>query len=212
VDRDERLRRDNPRTSGRIVELLRKRAMTIDELAAELGVTRTAIRSHLANHLRDGTVEEHGTRRGASKPARVYGLTGAAQLRLSRAYVPLLTQLLQVLSARLGTAELDELMQEVGRGLAPRRVGPRAPLAERVEQARELLASFGALTDVTEAEGQFTILGHGCPLAAVTANHAEACTALEALLAEFVDAPVKARCERYERRRCCFELGAAAAV
>jgi predicted ArsR family transcriptional regulator len=126
--------------------------------------------------------------------------------------VPLLTQLLQVLSARLGTAELDEVMREVGRGLAPRRVRPSGPLAERVEEARGLLGSLGALTDVTEAEGRFTILGHGCPLAAVTANHPEACNTLEALLTEFLDAPVEACCERYQRRRCCFEVGAAAAM
>jgi predicted ArsR family transcriptional regulator len=209
VRRVEKHRRLSQGTSGRIVELLRKGEMTIDELAAELGVTRTAVRSQLAAHLRDGLVQERGVRRGTSKPARMYGLSSEAELQLSRAYAPILAQLLHVLSARLSPTDFGALMHEVGQGLAGGRGAPRGPLGARVTHATELLGSLGALTTVTESEGRFTILGHGCPLGAVTANHPEACTTLEALLSEFIGAPVTSQCQRYERKRCCFEIEAA---
>ena len=45
--------------------------------------------------------------RGRTKPAHVYELTGAAEQQLSRAYIPVLTQLLHVLSDRLSSAEFD---------------------------------------------------------------------------------------------------------
>ena len=66
------------------------------------------------------------------------------------------------------------------------------------------------MTEVSESEGRYTILGYGCPLAAVTADHPEACRTLEALLSELVGEPVVTACERYERKRCCFEVSAAA--
>lgn len=206
----EHQRRLSHGTSGRIIELLRKSEMTIDQIATALGLTRTAVRAQLATHLRDGTVEERGVRRGTSKPARTYGLTGNAQLELSHAYVPILTQLLHVLSTRLSRPEFDSLMRDVGRGLTPRRRNPGNSLAQRVTDASELLGAFGALTDVTEAEGRYTILGYGCPLAAITTDHPEACNTLEALLSELIGEPVHARCDLYQRKRCCFEVSAAA--
>jgi predicted ArsR family transcriptional regulator len=197
-------------TAGRIVELLRKGEMTIDELAAELGITRTAVRAQLATHLRDGVVQERGLRRGTSKPARTYGLSSEAELQLSRAYAPILAALLHVLSSRLTPAEFDSLMHEVGQQLAAGRAASRGSLTARVADATELLGSLGAMTTVSESDGRFTILGHGCPLGAVTARHPEACTTLEALLSEFIGAPVTSQCQRYDRKRCCFEIEAAA--
>lgn len=208
--RMEKQRRLSQGTSGRIVDLLRKGEMTIDELAAELSLTRTAVRAQLATHLRDGIVQERGLRRGTSKPARTYGLSSEAELQLSRAYAPILAELLHVLSTRMTQAEFGALMHEVGHRLAAGRAVARGPLAARVTDATELLGSLGAMTSVTEAGGRFTILGHGCPLAAVTASHPEACQTLEALLSEFIGAPVTSQCQRYDRKRCCFEIGAAA--
>ena len=210
MSRLERQHRMSHGTSGEIVELLRKGEMTIDELASALGVTRTAVRAQLARQLRDGFVEERGTRRSASKPARLYGLTTDAGLLLSRAYVPILTELLHVLARRLSRAEFDVLMHEVGKGLVPPTGRPPKSLADRITGAQELLGSFGALTEVSESEGSYTILGYGCPLAAVTADHPEACRTLEALIGELVGAPTVAACERYERKSCCFEIKAAA--
>src|SRR5919112_1631217 len=88
-------------TSGRILELLRQGNRTVDDLASALGVTRTAVRNQLAILERDGLVELRGSRPGASKPSRVYGITTQAELLFSQAYVPILTQLLQVLAQRM---------------------------------------------------------------------------------------------------------------
>jgi predicted ArsR family transcriptional regulator len=88
-------------TSGRILELLRRGPKTVDELAVALVLTRTAVRAQLAGLERDGLVEQRGSRRGTSKPSRMYGVTAQAELLFSRAYVPILTQLLHVLAQRL---------------------------------------------------------------------------------------------------------------
>src|SRR5687767_10600873 len=98
-------------TGRRIMELLRRGSMTVDELGASVGLTRTAVRAQLGTLLHDGLVEQRGTRPGVSKPARLYGVTTEAEFLFSKAYIPMLTQLLRVLARRMSAPELDSLMR-----------------------------------------------------------------------------------------------------
>lgn len=180
--------------------------MTLDQLAAALGLTRTAVRLQLVTLERDGEVSRRGVRPGRTKPAQVYELTREAERRLSRAYVPVLTQLLHVLAARLSTAEFDGVMREVGAGLVADRARPRGSLRERVEAASTLLNQFGGLSRV-EADGPgLVIRSYGCPLAATAVEHPETCTAMESLVSAFVGSPVTQCCDREGRPRCCFAV------
>src|SRR5687768_14881541 len=183
-------------TAGRILELLRRGPRTVDELAVALDLTRTAVRAQLATLERDGAVEQRGVRRGTSKPARTYGVTTETELLLSRAYIPILTQLLHVLADRMPRREFDAVMREVGRGLMTGRVVPHGTLEERVLAASVLLNDLGGVTEVDEEGSHFVIRGHGCPLAAATSEYPEACNALESLLSEFVGQPVVKCCDR----------------
>lgn len=193
-------------TAGRILSLLRRGPMTVDELAVTLEVTRTAVRGQLATLEHDGLVEQRGSRRGTSKPSRTYGVTTQGELLFSQAYVPILTQLLHVLARRLAPEEFDSVMHEVGRGMMADRASARGSLRERVVRASSLLNELGGLSEVEEEDGLYVIRSHGCPIAAATAEHPEACNALESLLSEFVGAEVTKCCDRYERERCCFEI------
>lgn len=193
-------------TGGKIVELLRRGPRTVDELAAALTLTPSAVRAQLASLEHDALVERRGSRPGASKPSRLYGVTAQAELLFSRAYVPILTQLLHVLARRMSPPEFDALIREVGRGAMAGRVLPRGSMRERVANASSLLNDLGGLTEVDEDGGFYVIRSHGCPLAAATADHPEVCNVLESLLSEFVGTQVAKCCDRYNRERCCFEV------
>jgi len=197
-------------TSGLILELLRRSPMTVDELAAALGVTRTAVRAQLATLERDELVEQRGSRRGTSKPSRVYGVSSQAELLFSRAYVPILTRLLQVLARSQAPSDFDATMREVGRELMTGHRLATGALRERVAGASALLNELGGLTEVEEENGSYLIWSHGCPLAAATATHPEVCNALESMLSVFVGSQVKKCCDRYDRVRCCFEISSTA--
>jgi predicted ArsR family transcriptional regulator len=193
-------------TSGKIVDLLRRGPLTIDELASGVGLTRTAVRAQLATLQQEGAVEQRGIQRGTSKPARTYAVTAEAELLLSRAYIPILTQLLHVLSDRIPREEFDAIMREVGRGLMTGRAMPKGTLKQRVLAATLLLNDLGAVTEVHEEDTLFVIRAHGCPLAAATAQYPEACNALESLLSEFVGQPAAKCCDEYNRQQCCFRV------
>jgi predicted ArsR family transcriptional regulator len=200
------LRHAKEGTGGRILELLRRTPMTVDELAVALGLTRPAVRAQLATLERDDLVEQRGSRPGTSKPSRLYGVTSQAELLFSRAYVPILTRLLHVLAHRLSPAEFESTMREVGRELMQDRRVARGALRDRVSGASALLNELGGLTEVEEENGNYLIRSHGCPLAAATANHPEVCNVLENMLSEFVGSQVTKCCDRYDRVRCCFEI------
>jgi predicted ArsR family transcriptional regulator len=196
-------------TGGRIMGLLRRGSMTVDELAAALDLSGNAIRPQLALLERDGLVQRTGVRRGTSKPARTYSLSPDADLLFSHAYIPVLTELLHVLAARLSPNEFDGLMRDVGRRLMADRPRPTGDARERAEAAGELLNALGGLARVEEHNGGLMIRSDGCPLAAATKRYPEACNAVESLLREFTGIAVAKCCDRAEPLRCCFEIGTA---
>jgi predicted ArsR family transcriptional regulator len=193
-------------SGARIVDILRTGPRTIDELAEAMKLTRTAVRAQLVSLQHDGVVEEREARRGTSKPSRTYGITAEAETRLSRAYAPVLEQLLRTLAGRMSAEEIEGLMREVGHQLALSRAAPRGDVRQRAIAANALLSSLGGSSELTEEEGRFTILGYGCPLAAVTADHPQGCQLIETLLSDFMDLTVTTCCARYDRKRCCFEV------
>jgi predicted ArsR family transcriptional regulator len=196
-------------TRGRIVDRLRRGGLTVDELTTALRLTGNAVRVQLASMERDGLVRRATPRRGPTRPSSVYELTPELELLLSRAYVPLLTQLIRTCAERESPEEFDMIMREAGRGLA-RDVAtrmPDGPLPARVAAAsRYLNTELGALTEVDERGDHPVIRGHGCPLAALTGKHPGVCHAIESLLEELLHARVEECCDRQQRPACCFHV------
>jgi predicted ArsR family transcriptional regulator len=193
-------------TQGRILNLLRKSALTANEIAAQLGLTHNAIRGHLATLQRDGMVREAGWQRGASRPAVIYEVVPAAEAVLSKAYIPFVAHLMRVLQDELPQGELDRIMHLVGRSLASEWPRFRGPFTERVDAASALLEDLGALNQVEQQNGGFVIRGRNCLLSAAVHGRPEVCRAMQTVLTDLLEAPVRECCERGERPRCCFEI------
>jgi predicted ArsR family transcriptional regulator len=124
----------------------------------------------------------------------------------------MLSALLAELDTKLPAERREELMQALGRRLAAEAGrAPAGDLATRVGAAAQLLTALGGGAEVERRDDAFVIRGcAGCPLSAATSRHAALCHAVEALLSEYVGAPVKECCDRGERPRCHFEVPAAA--
>jgi predicted ArsR family transcriptional regulator len=196
-------------TRGRIVALLRRTPSTVEELAGSLDLTDNAVRAQLAAMERDGLVRQRGARKGTRKPALEYELDPEAETALSRAYVPLVEALVEVLAGWLSREDLEELMREAGRRGAQTLPRPAGTPEERVREAGRVLDELGGLTDVEPVGDGWTIRSAGCPLAELVGRRPETCRALEALVAELTRLQVREVCDRAERPRCRFEIGAA---
>jgi predicted ArsR family transcriptional regulator len=197
-------------TRGQLVSLLRRGARTIEELAAAVGLTDNAVRSHVTALERDGMVRSAGTRRAprAGKPAVIYELHPDADALLSSAYAPVLEATIAVMLEGRTPEEAAVALRQVGNRLA-RSLGdtPRGDARARVTAAANLLAALGGDVEVLDDNGVLRIRGCACPLSSVVAKHPSVCQAVESLVSEVVGLPATTQCEHGDRPRCCFAIG-----
>ena len=196
-------------TRGRILDLLRAKEGTVNELAAELRLTDNAVRAHLSSLERDGLIRQAGTQPGFRKPHATYVLTPEAEQIFPKAYGPLLDLFLTVFSKKLDPKELRAGMREVGKKVAENHLleveGKRRD--ERIEAALGILKELGGAATFHESEGKHFIRGNGCPLAAATGRHPEACLIAESLLTRIIGVPVKEHCIHGANPSCRFQIG-----
>jgi predicted ArsR family transcriptional regulator len=197
-------------TRGRIVSLLRRSTLTVDDLAQALELTDNAVRAQLAALERDGIVRQEGLRKGNGKPSVAYALTPEVEPLLSRAYRPLLDALLETLSERLPERELAVVLRAAGRAVARTLPLPRGDAAARATAASAILNDLGGLAVAERGADGWVIRSEGCPLSALVKQHPKVCKAVEAMIGELVGGTVREHCDQSaERPRCRFELTSA---
>ena len=90
----------------------------MEELASQLKISASGVRALITGMERDGIVRRVGSRPGTTRPSRLFELTADVEQLLSGAYVPLLTQLVDVFARGLPADQLDGFLREAGRNLA----------------------------------------------------------------------------------------------
>jgi predicted ArsR family transcriptional regulator len=196
-------------TRGRIVSSLQTGGLTSDDIASKLGLTRSAVRVQITAMERDGVVRRVGKRPGTTRPSHIFQLTPEVEQLLSKAYIPLLTNLVAVFAEALTAQQVDALLRQTGKALANELSRGRrlsGPLKSRAATASQMLNDYLGATTHVEGNGEIVIRGVGCPLAALTGKHRGVCLAMESLVTEIVGTPVRECCDRSYRPRCCFEI------
>ncbi len=197
-------------TRGEILARIHGTPATVATLAQELGLTRNAIRVHLATLQRDGLVAHTIVRHGVGKPAHLYEATAAGRALLSRAHGPVLSAVLGVLAERLAPDDLHEALRETGRSLGMPAARPGTNLADRIGAAVGVLRDLGAEVRVEPCDGtgDLVIRGQCCPLADLVSEHSEACLVAESMLETIIGMPVHERCDRERVPACRFVVEA----
>lgn len=193
-------------TRMHIMNLLRKRQYTVEELAKDLGITRNAIRAQIVLLQRDGFVEPRGEIKGTRRPSLTYGLSANADLSFSKAYPAVLANLLHVLDERMSQEELRTIMKKLGQKLASLKPHPTGNLQHRIDVAKKIYETLGGLCEIEEKEGKIIIKGDGCPLAEAVKADASICIAIESMFTEIIGVPVLQRCDPRDRPSCRFEV------
>src|SRR3982750_1000580 len=185
-------------TRGKILELLRTREFTVNELAGELRLTDNAVRAHLATLERDRLVMQSGMKPGIRKPHVVYALGPEAEYLFPKAYGRLVSLLMSIFAGQVQPTALRSGMRAAGREVAEEHLRELQGKTrqQRVHAALAILKELGGTARLREENGKRFIYGNGCPIAAATANHPEACLLAESLLTELIGSPVKQHCLR----------------
>jgi len=195
-------------TRGRILDLLRTGDRTVNELAEELHLTDNAVRAHLASLERDRLVIHSGMKPGFRKPHATYALGSEAEQLFPKAYGRLVSLLMSIFSRQIKPQNLRAGMRAAGQAVAhehlPELRGKTRQ--QRIDAALAILKELGGAASFKEEDGKHFIYGNGCPIAAATANHPEACLLAESLLTELIGSPVKEHCLRGPTPACRFEV------
>jgi predicted ArsR family transcriptional regulator len=195
-------------TRGKIFDLLRTREWTVNELAEKLRLTDNAVRAHLASLERDKLVSQSGRKPGIRKPYTTYGLGPEAEQLFPKAYGQLVSLLMSIFSRQVKPKNLRAGMRAAGRAVARehRHELDGKTRQQRIGTALNILKELGGTATFREEHGKDFIHGNGCPIAAATANHPEACLLAESLLTEIIGVPVKEHCLRGPAPSCRFEV------
>jgi len=195
-------------TRGKILNLLRTQEWTVNELAEELRLTDNAVRAHLASLERDKLVAQSGMKAGTRKPHITYALGPEAEQVFPKAYGRLVSLLMSIFSRQLKPRTLRAGMRAAGRAVAQEHLRELRGKTrqQRIDAAVGILNELGGTATLREEAGKHFIHGNGCPIAAATANHPEACLLAESLLAEIIGAPVKEHCIHGSSPSCRFEV------
>ena len=177
-----------PATRRALLIALRKRGEArAEELAAELGVTVSAIRQHLQGLAAADLVVHREERPGPGRPRHVYRLGAAAEALFPRAYGELTVELLDYIG--------DEDPDLVARAFERRRRARVERVQERlaglhfearVEEVARVLDEDGYLADVEplpDGDG-WRIREHNCAILAVAQRYGHACGSEIAFLRE----------------------------
>jgi len=196
-------------TRGRVLDLIRAGASTVEELSKRLGLTDNAVRAHLATLERDRLIEQHGLQRGSRKPHFIYRLSPEAEQLFPKAYHALLSTLLVVLKQRLQPEQLREILHEVAGTLAAGIDAERnsETVEGKAKSALKVLSKLGGSARIEQQNGTVLIRSNsGCPFSEVVSEHPEICRLAETLLSEITGSPVGEQCERGTSPRCTFEI------
>jgi predicted ArsR family transcriptional regulator len=193
-------------TRDRLIQLLRHRPRTVEELAGVVGLTRNGVRAQLGALVRDGVVERSGVRHaaGPGKPAQLYRVTARAEAGFSAAYPPALGALVATLADRLEPSALHSVFAATGRCMAA--AANAAIRTDPAELAKTLLESLGAAAAVRREAGHLMVEGVACPLADAVRRCPDSCELVRSLLAAATGARVLTRCEHGNAPRCRFAV------
>ena len=186
-------------TRRHIVELMRIRGgQTVQDLVAALGLTRTAVISHLGVLQADGFITRGGLRRGKRRPSVIYETTRLADGAFPQAYESFAVAVLNALKQNAPSA-LRAVLLRVGEGWVERdrhRVA-RLKGQARVEAARQILEQQGFLPDLKRADSTYVLREHNCPLLRLATDHPEICDVVHRWMESLVGTPlVRVRCMR----------------
>ena len=196
--------------AGRVLKSIQIRGRaSIKDVAADLGVTASAVRLHLAQLQASGAIHAEKVREGVGRPYHVYSLTPQAHDLFYKDYGDLARLLLEEVSESQGPDEMQDVLGRVGARLAEkyRDQVPGQDLAERVKAWAELLDQRGVTVEIERIDDGFILREYGCLYQNVAAENRAICEMERQVMARLLGSGVRlTQCMMDGHRGCQFAV------
>jgi predicted ArsR family transcriptional regulator len=172
-----------------------KGGLTVYELSDRLGITRNAVRQHLAALENDGLVAPGTTRASGGRPEQLYLLTEKGRELFPRQYSWLAQLLIESVQAQEGTEGAQKRLADMGAGVA-RQLRLQYPALrtrqEKVEKIAGLMADLGYRAKSTVTGNRIAMVeADNCVFHELALKDPAVCQFDLALLAGFTDSAVE---------------------
>ena len=190
--------------------LSNKAGLTVDDLSAQLKITRNAVRQHLAALERDSLVERGETKPSGGRPEQLYLLSDRGAELFPRRYSWFSELLIEAMGADIGREavgdKLDQMGRAVGRQLLNSKASP-PDRASRVAAMAAIMKELGYAADVAAPPADDTIEAVNCVFHNLAAKFPEVCRFDLGLIGAFTDAKVEHQeCMVRGGHKCRFKL------
>ncbi|MGQ0572400.1 MAG: helix-turn-helix transcriptional regulator [Armatimonadota bacterium] len=170
-----------------------KAGLTVDTIGAQLGITRNAVRQHLAALEKDGLVTTGSTRATGGRPTQLYVLSQKGKELFPRQYSWLAQLVLESVKEETGgdglRKRLGAMGTKVGTQLKTQHPSGRSR-QERVLKLAELMEQLGYSTAGTTVLEPTVIAADNCVFHDLALKNPEVCEFDLALLRTFTDGRV----------------------
>jgi predicted ArsR family transcriptional regulator len=156
---------ESTRSRDRILELLltSESPLSVQALAASLGISRNAAHQQVMALEREGLVERDVAIRTKGRPSQGFRLSEAGNATFPRQYALLARQLLEQLAQYLGPAELRLAMERIGLSLAESlRAGVGSDPSQRLALIASLMRQLGYESATVDGPDGTEIEAHNC--------------------------------------------------
>lgn len=160
--------------------LLRQGAgVGVDAMAVALGVSRNAVRQHLAALERDGFVARGDTKPTGRRPEQLYGLTARGREVFPRRYDAFADLMIEEVAASAGPAALAKLMARMGEKAAGETaLSAGTPLPEKARRLATVMleAGYEAHPGADDGGGdEAEVVAHNCVFHHLAARFPDVC-------------------------------------
>lgn len=182
-----------------------------EQLATQLGVSRTGVLQQLHALEAAGLVTRQAVRHGVGRPRHVYDVTDAAQDLFPTNYDGLASGLLAAIRSIGGEDLVDGVFEERRRLTRDRlrqrmteRLPAKAPLLDRARELAVIQDEQGYLAEaVVGADGVIRLIERNCAIHRVSSEHAAACQAELDLFRDLLGTDVQRETHIAAGDRCC---------
>lgn len=162
-----------------IIELLKvKGALTVEQLAAELEVSKVCVRRHLSLLESDGLIEYEQEHLDRGRPRFLYRLSDKASCLFPRSYDEFAKEVLTQVRREFGEVGVTRVLE----GRANELIGELKPLLaglkpeERVKRLVKIICEKGYLAEARKAkDGSIRLRQRNCPTEKVATQYPQVC-------------------------------------
>lgn len=191
-------------------EIKRRGSASQGELAKALGVTREAVRQHLAALEEQGVIEHDAVpAAGPGRPTQGYRVTPSGEHQFPKFYDTLSLSLIEILAGRNDGEALNSVLAEMtDRQVAAWQTRMKGkPLMARIKELRDIYFDDDPYTHVERDNDGAMLIEHNCPYLAVASQEPRICSITVSSLQRLLGVEVE-RTERFQRGdgRCVFRI------